>query len=160
MRAALTAAGARLLEAVLAGGDDGYAGPHVKCAAGHQVGYAGRRPKAIATVLGVVRVMRAWYHCPECKHGFAPRDEQLGVAATVQSPGLREMIARAGAEVPFGKAAALIKDLAGIAVSAKTAVCYPDAGIADLIPVPRLSRAVIRSPAQPRGGFSAACGPG
>jgi hypothetical protein len=121
MRTALTAAGARLLEAVLAGDDDGYAGPHAKCAAGHQAGYAGRRPKAITTVLGAVRVMRAWYHCPECKHGFAPRDEQLGVAATAQSPGLREMIARAGAEVPFGKAAALIKDLAGIAVSAKTA---------------------------------------
>ncbi len=30
MRAALAAAGARLLEAVLAGDDDGYAGPHVE----------------------------------------------------------------------------------------------------------------------------------
>jgi hypothetical protein len=72
-------------------------------------------------VLGPVRVMRAWYHCADCKHGFAPRDEQLGVAGTSLSPGLREMIARAGAEVPFGTAAALIKDLAGVAVSAKTA---------------------------------------
>ena len=120
MRAALAAAGARLLEAVLAG-DDGYAGPHAKCGTGHQAGYAGRRPKIITTVLGPVRVTRAWYHCADCKHGFAPRDEQLGVAAASQSPGLREMIARAGAEVPFGKAAALIKDLAGITVSAKTA---------------------------------------
>ena len=65
--------------------------------------------------------MRAWYHCRECGHGFAPLDEQLGVAGTPLSPGLREMIARAGAEVPFGKAAALIADLAGVAVSAKTA---------------------------------------
>jgi hypothetical protein len=121
MRAALAAAGARLLEAVLAGDDDGYAGPHVKCGAGHQAAFAGRRPKAITTVLGPVRVSRAWYHCRECGHGFAPRDEQLGVAGTPLSPGLREMIARAGAEVPFGKAAALIKDLAGVAVSAKTA---------------------------------------
>jgi hypothetical protein len=120
MRAALASAGARLLEAVLAG-DDGYAGPHAKCGAGHQAGYAGRRPKIITTVLGPVQVMRAWYHCADCKHGFAPCDEQLGVAGTSQSPGLREMIARAGAEVPFGKAAALIKDLAGITVSAKTA---------------------------------------
>ena len=145
MRAALTAAGARLLEAVLAGGDDGYAGPHVKCAAGHQVGYAGRRPKAIATVLGVVRVMRAWYHCPECKHGFAPRDEQLGVAATVQSPGLREMIARAGAEVPFGKAAALIKDLAGIAVSAKTAERSAEASGAAARAVAEAEAAALRA---------------
>jgi hypothetical protein len=119
MRAALTAAGARLLEAVVAGGDDGYAGPHVKCGAGHGAGYAGSRPKTVRTVLGPVQVMRAWYHCAECERGFAPRDDQLGVAGTLLSPGLAEMIARAGAEVPFGKAAALIKDLAGITVSAR-----------------------------------------
>jgi Uncharacterised protein family (UPF0236) len=120
MRAALAASGARLLEAVLAGDDDGYAGPHAKCGAGHQAVFAGRRPKVITTVLGPVRVSRAWYHCPECRHGFAPRDEQLGITRAPLSPGLAEMIARAGAEVPFGKAAALIKDLAGITVSAKT----------------------------------------
>jgi len=120
MRAALAAAGARLLEAVLADGDDGYAGPHVKCGAGHQAGYAGRRAKTVSTVLGPVQVTRAWYHCRECGRGFAPRDEQLGVAGTSLSPGLAEMIARAGAEVPFGKAAALIKDLAGVAVSGRT----------------------------------------
>jgi hypothetical protein len=121
MRAALAAAGARLLEAVLAGGDDGYAGPQVKCGAGHQAGYAGSRPKTVSTVLGPVQVARAWYHCRDCERGFAPRDEQLGVARTSLSPGLAEMIARAGSEVPFGKAAALVEDLAGVAVTAKTA---------------------------------------
>jgi hypothetical protein len=121
MRTALAAAGARLLEAALAGGDDGYAGPHVKCGAGHQAGYAGSRPKTVSTVLGPVQVARAWYHCAGCGRGFAPRDEQLGVAGTVLSPGLAEMIARAGAEVPFGKAAALMAGLAGITVSARTA---------------------------------------
>jgi hypothetical protein len=121
MRAALAAAGARLLEAVLAGDDDGYAGPHAKCRAGHQAGYAGSRPKTASTVLGPVQVARAWYHCPGCERGFAPRDEQLGVAGTSLSPGLAEMIARAGAEVPSGTAAALLEDLAGVAVSARTA---------------------------------------
>ncbi len=120
MRTALTAAGARLLEAVLAGDADGYAGPHAKCGAGHQASYAGCRSKTVRTVLGPVQVMRAWYHCRDCKRGFAPRDDQLGVAGTPLSPGLREMIARAGAEVPFGKAAALLADLAGVAVSART----------------------------------------
>jgi hypothetical protein len=120
MRAALTTAGARLLEAVLAGDDDGYAGPHAGCGQGHQAGYAGRRAKTIATVLGPVRVTRAWYHCAGCGRGFAPRDQQLGVAGTSLSPGLTEMIARAGAEVPFGKAAALLAELAGVSVSART----------------------------------------
>jgi hypothetical protein len=120
MRAALMASGARLLEAVLAGDDDGYASPHAKCGNGHQAGYAGGRAKTITTVLGPVQVMRAWYHCGECGHGFAPLDERLGVAGTPLSPGLTQMIARAGAEVPFGKAATLIRDLAGVVVSAKT----------------------------------------
>lgn len=39
---------------------------------------------------------------------------------TLLSPGLAEMLARAGAEVPFGKAATLVQDLAGITVNART----------------------------------------
>jgi len=121
MRAALASSGARLLQAVLDGDDDGYAGPHAKCPSGHQATFAGRRPKTFTTVLGPVRVIRAWYHCAGCGRGFAPRDERLGVAGTSLSPGLAQMIARAGAEVPFGKAAALLADLAAVTVTAKTA---------------------------------------
>jgi hypothetical protein len=120
MRAALNAAGARLLQAVLAGGDDGYAGPRAKCGAGHQAVYAGRRDKTVITVLGPVTLGRAWYHCRECKHGFAPRDEQLGVAGAALSPGLAEMIALAGAEVSFARAAGLLAGLAGVTLSART----------------------------------------
>jgi hypothetical protein len=58
MRAALTSAGARLLEAVLAG-EDGYAGPHAKCGSGHQAVYAGGRDKTVTTVLGPVTLRRA-----------------------------------------------------------------------------------------------------
>ena len=88
MRAALTAAGARLLQAVLAG-EDGYAGPRAGCGRGHQAVYAGSRPKTITTVLGPVQVTRAWYHCAACGHGFAPRDQQLGISRrlAVTGPG-------------------------------------------------------------------------
>jgi Uncharacterised protein family (UPF0236) len=120
MRTALTSAGGRLLEAVLAGGGDGYAGPHARCPDGHQAGYAGRRDKTITTVLGPVTLSRAWYHCAACKHGFAPRDAQLGVAGATQSPGLAEMNALAGAEASFTRAAALIAALAGITISPRT----------------------------------------
>ena len=119
MRAALTSAGARLLQAVLAG-EDGYAGPHAGCGNGHQAVYAGCRDKTVITVLGPVRLMRAWYHCGQCGHGFAPRDQQLGVAGASLSPGLAEMTALAGAEVSFGRAAGLLYALAGITISART----------------------------------------
>jgi hypothetical protein len=101
-------------------GEDGYAGPHVACGNGHQAVYAGCRDKTITTVLGPVTLRRAWYHCAGCRRGLAPRDEQLGVAGTSLSPGLAEMIALAGAEVSFARAAGLIAALAGIAVSART----------------------------------------
>jgi hypothetical protein len=119
MRAALTSAGARLLEAVLAGGT-GYAGPRAGCGCGWPADYAGCRPKTISTVLGPVTISRAWYHCGQCRHGFAPRDQQLGVAGTPLSPGLAEMIALAGAEVPFATAAGLLASLAGVTVPART----------------------------------------
>jgi len=92
----------------------------VNSARNRRAGYAGCRPKTVSTVLGPVQVMRAWYHCRDCQRGFAPRDDQLGVAGTSLSPGLAEMIARAGAEVPFGKAAALLADLAGVTVNVRT----------------------------------------
>jgi hypothetical protein len=119
MRAALTSAGARLLEAVLAGGT-GYCGPRAGCGCGWPADYAGCRPKTVSTVLGPVTISRAWYHCGQCRHGFAPRDQQLGVAGTPLSPGLAEMIALAGAEVSFARAAALLAGLAGITLGAKT----------------------------------------
>ena len=120
MRAALTASGGRLLEAVL-GGEDGYAGPRADCGGcGRQAAYAGCRDKTITTVLGPVTLRRAWYHCAECKRGFAPRDQQLGTSGGSLSPGLAEMTALAGAEVSFARAAGLLSGLAGVTISART----------------------------------------
>jgi hypothetical protein len=120
MRAALTSAGARLLEAVLSG-EDGYCGPRAACGGcGGQAVYAGCRDKTISTVLGPVRITRAWYHCGQCRHGFAPRDRQLGISGGSLSPGLSEMTALAGAEVSFARAAGLLAGLAGITISART----------------------------------------
>jgi hypothetical protein len=121
MRAALASAGARLLETVLDSSSDGYAGPHTGCGCcGGQAVFAGRRDKTVTTVLGPVRITRAWYHCAQCRHGFAPRDQQLGVGAASLSPGLAEMTALAGAEVSFARAAALLASLAGVTLSART----------------------------------------
>jgi Uncharacterised protein family (UPF0236) len=126
------------------------------CGHGHQAGYAGRRAKTITTVLGPVQVTRAWYHCRQCGHGLAPRDEQLGAAGISLSPGLAEMTARAGAEVPFGKAAALLADLAGISLDAKAVeraaeacgAAARQAGAAEAAAI-RARRIIPLPPAQP-----------
>jgi hypothetical protein len=105
--------------------DPGYRGPRVACGNGHEARFTGYRRKVIDTVVGEVRLRRAWYHCARCKrgrkrgHGLAPRDAELGVAGQSMSPGLAAMTAMAGAAAPFGKAARLLEGLAGIRLTVK-----------------------------------------
>ena len=68
-----------MLDRLLAA-DRGYRGPRIPCGRGHEAVFAGYRDKSFDTVLGLVTVTRAWYHCAACGHGLAPRDAELGVA--------------------------------------------------------------------------------
>jgi hypothetical protein len=111
-------AGAGLLGELLAA-DPGYRGPRVACGHGHEAEFVSYRSKVIDTVLGAITLTRAWYHCAACKHGFAPRDRELGVACASLSPGLAAMNERATAAAPFARAAALLEDLAGITLTVK-----------------------------------------
>ena len=118
IRTAMTRLGAGLLEDLL-GLEAGYRGPRVDCGAGHQAGFVSYRDKTIDTVLGPVRLRRAWYHCAACGHGLAPQDAELGIEQGSMSPGLAKMTARAAAAVPFAKAAGLLAELAGIELTVK-----------------------------------------
>jgi hypothetical protein len=114
----MLAAGCGMLARLLAA-DPGYRGPRVACGQGHQARFAGYRGKVVDTVLGPVTLTRAWYHCADCRHGFAPRDAELGVSGASLSPGLRVMNDKAAAAAPFAQAAGLLEDLAGVALTAK-----------------------------------------
>ena len=118
IRAGLTRLGRGMLEDLLAT-DAGHRGPRAGCGAGHQAEFASYRDKTVDTVLGPVTLRRAWYHCPSCGHGLAPRDAELGVAGATMSPGLARMNARAGAAVPFAPGAALVGELAGIKLTSR-----------------------------------------
>jgi hypothetical protein len=99
--------------------DPGYRGPRAACGNGHEAGFVAYRDKVIDTVLGPVTLSRAWYHCAACRHGFAPRDIELGVAGASLSPGLAAMNDKAAAAGPFAKAAGLLEDLAGVRLDIK-----------------------------------------
>jgi hypothetical protein len=120
LRTGLAELGCALLEPLLAA-DAGYRGRRARCAAGHQAEFTSYRHKSIDTVLGPVTLRRAWYHCAECGHGFAPRDAELGVGRQTMSPGLAKMTDRAAAAVPFTAAAKLIGELAGITLTGERA---------------------------------------
>lgn len=118
VRSAMMGLGASLLEGLLSG-DAGYRGPLTDCAAAHPARFVGYRDKTLDTVLGRIRLRRAYYHCGQCHTGTVPRDADLGVTATSTSPGLTAMTARAGAALPFAQAAGLLTELAGIEVNPK-----------------------------------------
>ena len=80
--------------------------------------YAGRRPATVTTVLGPLTLTRAYYHCAACGTGACPRDRALGLADTSLSPGVTRMVGAVGARVSFAEGAALLRDLAGLAVPA------------------------------------------
>jgi hypothetical protein len=99
--------------------DPGHRGPRADCGHGHEAVFAGYREKVIDTVLGPVALRRAWYHCADCGHGLAPRDDELGVAGTSMSPGLAAMNDLAAAAGPFAGAARLLEKLAGVRLTAR-----------------------------------------
>jgi hypothetical protein len=118
IRTAMTQLGGSLLQQLMAT-DTGHRGPRIDCGKGHHGEFVGYRDKHVDTVLGRITVRRAYYHCVVCRRGIVPRDEQLGVTDASLSPGLRAMVARAGAAQPFATAADLLADLAGIRLSDK-----------------------------------------
>lgn len=118
IRTAMAALGASLLEGLPAA-DPGHRGPRIACGAGHVAEFISYRAKAVDTVLGPIRLQRAYYHCRVCRAGVVPRDAELDLCRESLSGGLRGMIAATGAAVPFAQAATLIRDLAGITLSTK-----------------------------------------
>lgn len=110
---------ARALEGRLNADATDHAGPSVACACGGVAGYAGRRPKTFTTAVGPLRLARAYYVCPTCHQGVAPRDRALGLTATSLSPAVTRMIGRTAALVSFAESRALLQDLAGLAVDPK-----------------------------------------
>ena len=118
LRAGLLKLGGSMLGQLLSA-DSGHRGPRVPCGHGHEAEFTDYRDKTFDTVLGPVTLRRAWYHCAACKHGFAPRDAELGVAGASLSPGLTAMTDTAAATGPFAKAAGLLEDLAGVSLTVK-----------------------------------------
>jgi hypothetical protein len=74
------------------------------------------------TLVGRVRLDRAYYHCPHCRAGHCPRDARLGLGGSDLSRGATEVVALAGALSSFAEAAQkTLPKLAGLRVGESTA---------------------------------------
>ena len=97
-----------------------YQGPNLPCPrCGGPSRYAGRRQKSFLTVLGEMRLTRAYYHCRRCATGFCPRDQALGFQAGCLSPHVLRMVGVVGGRVSFQEGHQLLWELAGIHVATK-----------------------------------------
>ena len=96
-----------------------YRGPRCDCPCGQPARFAGRRSKRFLTVLGDITLRRAYYHCPACRAGFAPRDQALGLDRTALSPAVSRMVGLVGALVSFEEGSELLQGLAGLSIQAK-----------------------------------------
>ncbi len=94
-------------------------GSRMPCRCGGERHFLGRRSKQFHTVLGPLRLERAYYYCAACGHGFCPRDQHLRIENTSLSPALTRMTGTVGAMVSFQEGSELLKELAGVAVDAK-----------------------------------------
>ncbi len=111
--------GGVLLQKLLNSDGGGHRGAHLNCGQGHLAEFVGYREKQILTVLSEVEVRRAYYHCPSCQSGWAPKDRELDVAGSSFSPGVRRMMTHVGAKEPFAQGRSDLKELAGIEVETK-----------------------------------------
>jgi len=96
-----------------------HGGPWLPCSCGAHARYGGRRPKSFTTVLGEMRLLRAYYHCETCNKGFFPRDLALGMEEVSLSPAVTRMTGLAAAMVSFEEGAELLEQLAAVRVNAK-----------------------------------------
>jgi len=75
--------------------------PHCKEAAR----FVNYRPKTFLSLLGDIRLERAYYHCDKCAQGSFPWDQTLRLSAQRQTLAAQEVITLSGIQASFGKVA-------------------------------------------------------
>ena len=111
--------GCKVLECLINADDGGHRGTVIQYEKDHTAAFVDYRKKKVLTVLGEVTVKRAYYHDKECHSGFCPKDDDLDIAGTGYSPGVRRLMSKVGAMRPFALGHQDLHELAGISVSAK-----------------------------------------
>lgn len=119
VRASVQQAGGRLLERLLNADEGGYRGSRINCGCGRRAEFMGYRTKRLVTVLSPVEVRRAYYYCEACGLGIIPKDEELDIAKSSFSPGVRRMMGRVGAKEAFDEGRRDLEELAGVVVKTK-----------------------------------------
>lgn len=116
-RAAMHRAGAAVLQHLLKESEPFPA--TVACECGQTARFRQTRARNLLTVVGPVRLERAYYCCAMCHRGQSPQDRKLDIVDTEYSPGVRRMMAVVGSDTSFDQGREQMQLLAGIEVTRK-----------------------------------------
>lgn len=119
VRAAVHAAGAKVLEELLRPVGIGRPGQRVRCRCGTVMRSRGLKEKSIVTLLGDIRFARSAYQCPRCGETRYPGDEEVDVVKTRYSPGVRRLVSDFGSDAPFKRVSRQLKMAAALDISRK-----------------------------------------
>jgi hypothetical protein len=87
------------------------------CHCGGTATYVRHREGTVITLMGQIRVLRAYYLCDDCHEGTYPLDEELGFCAGALSAALQDALAVTGVNLPFELASDLFERLTKVAIS-------------------------------------------
>ena len=104
----------------LAAAGSGHVGSRAACACGQSARFVTLTARTLVTLNGERRLQRAYYHCPACRQGFCPLDQQWQLGRSEHSVGVRALAARFVAYVSERKAAAELCFVTGIRLSARS----------------------------------------
>jgi len=110
---------AKMLKPVLERLNGGYKGNTIRCRCGRTARFKGRREAWLDTIMGPLRLEKAYYYCSGCGRGFSPLEEMMRLEAG-RTVALRRLISLAGVEDAFERGARLLEEMAGIKVSDNT----------------------------------------
>lgn len=119
IRSSMHNIGSKVLEGVLNSDGGGYQGKSLPSDKGHTYEFVEYRDKNVLTVLGEVKITRAYYYDRQGGSGMCPKDKALDIEGTSFSPGVSRIMTRVGTYRSFGLGHEDIKEMAGIDVTAK-----------------------------------------
>lgn len=89
----------------------------LECRCGHPAKYTRRRSTTLHTLMGKVKIQRAYYLCPSCRQGSYPLDQKLGLRPNQLSAELSRLAAMTGVELPFASGRDLFEALTQVSIS-------------------------------------------
>jgi hypothetical protein len=98
----------------------GYEGSSAFCSCGKMARYVACYRRQLITLNGSQSLRRAYYYCQECRRGFCPLDQQIGIGTGQCSVNVRALLTRFASYLPFATAAKELEVVCGLRLSAST----------------------------------------